>query len=57
MAEFSVNNTSGASNSGMGRNDVGVDQPFPVDSDLKISSDIQKITNIVIVVFYFSNFI
>ena len=47
MAEFILNNASGATNSGMGRNDVGVDQPFPVDSDLAISSDILTNTNIV----------
>ena len=47
MAGLGLNYTSGALNSGMGRNDVGVDQPFPVDSDLAISSDILTNTNIV----------
>ena len=41
-----LNNASGALISGMGRDDVGVYQPFPVDSDPMISSDIQKTTNI-----------
>ena len=47
MVGLTLNNASGASISGMGRNDVGVDQPFPVDSDLAISSDILTNPNIV----------
>ena len=40
-----LNNASGASNSGMGRDDVGVHQPFPVDSDRLINTDFQNTNN------------
>ena len=40
MAEL-LNNASGATNSGMGRDDIGVTQPLPADSDHMIETDIQ----------------
>ena len=40
-----LNNASGALNSGMGRGDVGVHQPFPVDSDRLINTDFHPNTN------------
>ena len=35
-----LNGASGAADSGMGRDDVGVIPPFPVDSDQMINTDI-----------------
>ena len=46
MAEL-LNNASGATNSGMGRGDMGVKQPLPVDSDRAIETDIQIYNNTV----------
>ena len=45
MAEL-LNNALGATNSGMGCDDMGVSQPLPVDSDRAIESDIQIYNNI-----------
>ena len=41
-----LNNASGASNSGMGRDDVGVQPPFPVDSDRLINTDFHNTNNV-----------
>ena len=50
MVELCLNHASGVTNSGVGRNDVGVDRPLPVDSDRMINSDILTENNIVITV-------
>ena len=48
MVELCLNNAPGVTDSDVGRNDVGVDQPLPVDSDRMINSDILTENNIVI---------
>ena len=53
MVELCLNNASGVTNSGVGRNDVGVDQPLPVDSDRMINSDILTENNIVFFMEFF----
>ena len=48
MVELYLNNAPGVTDSDVGRNDVGVDQPLPVDSDRMINSDILTENTIVV---------